>query len=311
LNGFINGALVGRNASEFVAVAANAPGPLELVPMPDYNNGEPWWVFAGLDGEPVMQLPKEPGNAYGEIYAKTSWYGLVQNEKILDPAGIVKEKLYRESADSTVLQNFHKTMKNVNTNQTMISNVYHGRTYAAYCNGELKARSHVGVETSGSDRDKPIIERGQKFENLLTWSKVIWKGAFPMGVTEEELRAATPLSDSESGNVRVYLESRKLVIEFEVQKVSTLLPAHVKFEPSAGESRYGLVAGDGTVPVRSAEAQARGLDPRVKGDTATGVQMVFVQGGYGHQDSYDHPWTRWALLYSIVQIAQDAREASC
>ncbi|AIO54245.1 hypothetical protein DM55_3621 [Burkholderia mallei] len=39
LNGFINGALLGSNADEFVVMAANAPGALELLPMPDYHNG--------------------------------------------------------------------------------------------------------------------------------------------------------------------------------------------------------------------------------------------------------------------------------
>ena len=46
----------------------------------------------------------------------------------------------------------------------------------------------------------------------------------------------------------------------------------------------------------------------VKGDTTT-------LGGIG-QDRHDHqgsynPWTRWALRYSVVQIAQDAPERSC
>lgn len=45
IDGFINGALLGSDAGEFTAVAANAPGPLELLPMPDYHNGEPWWIF--------------------------------------------------------------------------------------------------------------------------------------------------------------------------------------------------------------------------------------------------------------------------
>jgi len=311
LNGFINGALVGRNAPQFVAVAANAPGPLELIPMPDYNNGEPWWIFAGLDGEPVMQLPKKPGNALKEIYANSAWYGLVPNEKLLDPAGLVKQKLARLSRGKSVLENFHTTLGSVISNQSDIAGRYHERTYVAYGNGALKRKWQAGSAASESAQHKPDVEKGQKPEKLLTWGKVIWKGILPPGVTEEELRAATPLSDSESGNVRVYLESRKLTVEFEVQKVSMLLPAHVEFDPSRGESHYGLVAGDGTVPVRSAEAQVRGLDPKVKGDKATGVQMAFVQGGYGHQESYDHPWTRWALLYSIVQIAQDAREPTC
>jgi hypothetical protein len=32
--------------------------------------------------------------------------------------------------------------------------------------------------------------------------------------------------------------------------------------------------------------------------------MVFVQGGYEHQFCYDHPWSRWATLYSVAQIAR-------
>jgi hypothetical protein len=256
-------------------------------------------------------LPKDPGNAYEEIYANSAWYGLVPNEKLLDPAGIVKARLAKNVVRKTVSQNFHETLINVISNQKNIANAYHQLTYASYGNGVLKRRYWESTKADSVDGHKPVMEKGQKLEKLLTWGKVIWKGILPADVTEEELRAATPLSDSESGNVRVYLESRKLTVEFEAQKVSMLLPAHVESDPSIGESRYGLVAGDGTVPVRSAEAQARGLDPKVKGATARGVRMAFVQGGYGHQDSYDHPWTRWALLYSIVQIAQDAREPAC
>jgi hypothetical protein len=35
--------------------------------------------------------------------------------------------------------------------------------------------------------------------------------------------------------------------------------------------------------------------------------MVFVQGGYEHQFCYDHPWTRWATLYSVAQIADSIK----
>lgn len=97
LNSFINGALVGRNAAEFVAVAANAPGPLELIPMPDYDNGEAWWIFARPNGDPVVRQPKS-GNAYDDIYTNSKWYGLVPDENLLDPAGIVKERLEKNKS---------------------------------------------------------------------------------------------------------------------------------------------------------------------------------------------------------------------
>ncbi|MBU9613017.1 alpha/beta hydrolase [Burkholderia multivorans] len=302
LNGFINGALLGSDADEFVAVAANAPGPLELLPMPDYHNGEPWWIFARLDGTPVMKLPKE-GSAYKEIYTNTKWYGLVPDEAVslLDPAGTVKKRLDDLGRGDTVLSNFQTLMGDVITpNQNSIRNIYHNRTYVCYGDGALKSQKSI---PPSEDHGKPTVEKGEKLDDLLAWGTVIWKGNIPAGVTEEELRSARLMHDSHSGTLRVHLDSRNVTIEFEVQKVAKLPPGSDAPNPE----RNGIVPGDGTVPVWSAEAPARGAE----GAAAPGVQMVFDQGGYVHQESYNHPWARWALLYSIVQLAQDAVEPKC
>ncbi|WP_009916788.1 esterase/lipase family protein, partial [Burkholderia humptydooensis] len=301
LNGFINGALLGSNADEFVAVAANAPGALELLPMPDYHNGEPWWIFARLNGEPVMKLPKE-GNVYKEIYANSKWYGLVpeQSSSLLDPAGIVKKRLDALPIKTSVSENFSNVMGDVVDNQKKIINTYHDKTYVTYGDGALKPKSST---TSSESHGKRTIEQGKNLDDLLAWGTVIWKGIVPPDVTEEELRAARFMHDSHSGTVRVHLDSRNVTIEFEVQKVAKLPSGSDAPDPE----KNGIVPGDGTVPVWSAEAPARGAN----GGAAPGVQMVFDQGGYVHQESYNHPWARWALLYSIVQIAQDAPEPKC
>lgn len=301
LNSFVNGSLVGRDAGEFIAVIANAPGPLELIPMPDYDNGEAWWVFSRPNGDVVMQLPKNR-DAYNEIYINSDWYGLAPDPSLLDPAGTVQSRLEKNNGKKTVQGNFKDTLSLVVNRQWKIKNLYHGKTYVAYNgNGDLKQKPQT------DDKDKPGIEASLPLKKLLTWGKVIWTGDMPAGVTEDELRAATLLHDSHSGNVRVYLKSRELSVEFEVQKVPKLPAGADAPDPD----KNGIIAGDGTVPAWSADAQARGLKPGVKGDTAEGVQMAFVQGGYDHQGSYNHPWTRWAMLYSVVQIAQDAREPSC
>ncbi|PAJ78477.1 esterase/lipase family protein [Burkholderia ubonensis] len=308
MNSFINGSLVGRDADEFVAVIANAPGPLELIPMPDYINGEPWWVFARLNGEVVMQLPKN-GDAYNEIYLNSNWYGLVPDPSLLDPAGTVKKQLDKAGKGKTVAENFWRTMQSVVDKQHEIKDRYHDKTYVAYNGiGNLK-KNEADASTEGGGKHKPSIEKGKPLEELLTFGKVIWKGNIPPGVTEEELRAARFMraDDSHTGNVRVYLDSRKLSVDFEVQKVAKLPSGATVPDPD----KNGIISGDGTVPAWSADAQARGLTPEVEGNPAKGVQMAFVQGGYDHQGSYNHPWTRWALLYSIVQIAQDAPEPSC
>ncbi|TCW87604.1 hypothetical protein C5O80_03320 [Burkholderia sp. SRS-46] len=301
IDGFINGALLGSNANEFVAVAANAPGALELLPMPDYHNGEAWWIFARLDGTPVMEFPKD-GSAYTQIYTNSKWYGLVPEQSIslLDPAGIIQARLDANPIKSTVSENFNKVMKKVVENQTNIKYAYHDNTYVAYGDGELKPK---GETESGDNHGKPTIENGKKLTDLLAWGTVIWKGNVPAGVTAEELGAARFLHDTHSGTLRVQLDSRNVTIEFEVQKQPKLPPGSKVTVPK----KNGIIPGDGTVPVWSAEAPAYG----VNGGAAHGVQVVFDQGGYVHQESYNHPWTRWALLYSIVQIAQDAKEPQC
>lgn len=309
MNSFVNGSLVGRDAAEFIAVIANAPGPLELIPMPDYNNGEPWWVFSRISGEVVMQFPKD-GDAYNDVYMNPKWYGLIPESEssLLDPAGLVKARLDKNSGSKTVLDNFRDTMKSVLDKQRAIENIYHEKTYAAYNGtGALKQKSQSGTTTESGDKKKPSIEKGLPLAKVLTFGKVIWTGNVPSDVTEDELKAAKFMNDSHTGTVRVHLESRNLTIEFEVQKVAKLPNGSDEPDPD----KNGIIAGDGTVPAWSADSQARGLKPGVKGDTAKGVQVAFVQGGYDHQGSYEHPWTRWSLLYSIVQIAQDAPEPSC
>lgn len=309
LNSFIGGSLLGRDANEFVAVLANAPGPMELLPMPDYQDGEPWWIFTQLDGTPVMQLP-EAKNAYDEIYTSTQWYGLLPDEKLLDPAGVVAARLKKNNANKTLFGNFKDTVSLAVSNQRGIQDTYHDTTYVAYGDGALpKAKARTA---SGSGDQRAVTtEKSEPLSGLLTWGKVIWKASMPSDVTAEELRAAKLLHDSHTGNVRVLLEKRKLAVEFNAQKVNKLPTGSEESNLSPHDSKNGIIAGDGTVPMWSAQAQARGLDPSAKGNTAKGVRMAFAQHGYNHQFSYNHPWTRWALLYSIVQIAQGAPEPSC
>lgn len=304
-NGFINGALLGSNADEFVAVAANAPGALELLPMPDYHQGEAWWIFARLDGTPVLKLPQQ-GDVYNELYTNPKWYGLVpeQSVSLLDPANVVKDRLGADSTDNTVFEYFNETMLSVVRNQKKITDKYHDKTYVTYGDGELKPR---GSPASGDSHGKPVIEKGKKMADLLAWGTVMWKGNLPADVTEEELRAARFLGekhdDSHTGTLRVHLDSRNITVEFEVQKTAKLPPGCDAPDPK----KNGIIPGDSTVPVWSAEAPAHSAE----GGAAHGVQMVFDQGGYVHQDSYNHPWVRWALLYSIAQIATDAPEPKC
>ncbi|WDD91461.1 alpha/beta hydrolase [Burkholderia sp. FERM BP-3421] len=195
-NGFVNGSLLGRDADEFIAVVANASGPLELTPMPDYHNGAPWWIFARPDGQVLMQFP-EDGDVYNELYVNSRWYGLLPADKQLDPAGIVKKRLDRDRNHKTVSGNYKENMLAVVTRQSQLKNQYHGKTYVAYGQGGLDFGLPLANPTDVvNDKSTPVIERGDPTKALLTWGNAVWIGDVPSDVTADDLKTARLLHDS-------------------------------------------------------------------------------------------------------------------
>ncbi|WP_338134205.1 alpha/beta hydrolase [Burkholderia gladioli] len=296
MDGFVNGSLLGRDAPEFVAVVANAPGPLELLPMPDYDDGKPWWIFARINGEVKLKFPNK-GNALKELYLNSKWYGLFPSDDQLDPAGTVKRRLDAKSKGTTVKTEYVETISRVVKNQKNLSNRYYKNTYSSYGGGDLKASFPFGDLGNRDEYTDLTVDQGKSIEKFRTWGKVVWTAdALPSDVTVEELLEAKLLHDSHKGDIRLMLERGRQTISFSIQKTKKL----------SGPNRdNGIVPGDGTVPICSADAQARGLREGAKGEKAQGMRMAFLQGGYEHQFSYNHPWTRWSLLYSLVQIAGD------
>jgi len=284
--GFIDQSLMGRDDAEFVAIASNAEGPMELSPMPDYNEGKPWWVFVDKkDGREILALPENGRTA--DLYTNQAWYGLLPDISLLDPAGIVKRKLEKEGSESSVFQDFCKRAIAVYARQKNLENSYHPNTYAIYGDGRLGPAPSNGSETP----DK--LETGLPEEDLQTWGRVVWQGDFPVGVTADDLKAAKLIRDDHQGEMTLLVRGQ--VVKLTVQRKAVA--------PKPGERDNGIISGDGTVPSWSAAAQGRGLVPGQSHGHADGVQMVFVQGGYDHQFSFKHPWSKWATLYSVAKIA--------
>ncbi|WP_230961901.1 esterase/lipase family protein [Burkholderia anthina] len=290
-NTVINQVLAGRNGLEFTAVTANAPGPLELLPMPDYHNYEPWWIVCNLKRDPILKLPK-PGNTLS-LYTSQAWYGLVpdQSDSVLDPAGVVRKRLSDTNRKKSLQENFVETITDVVLRQKQLVNKYHPNTYAFYGNGPLQETS----ESSSSDANlspqpkrREVSEPGGK---LLTFGKILWRGPFPAGTTEDDLLRAQFLSDNRRGQIRIRIKDQTYTIEAELAT------------PNSAAER-GLIFGDGTVPFWSGESVARGLKEGVPGGKAEGVHIAFDQRGLGHQECFKHPWARWATLYSVVKIAE-------
>lgn len=185
-----------------------------------------------------------------------------------------------------VFEYYSGLMQSVVERQERLVNTYHPNTFALYADGNLKPHS-----TAESKTPKPL-EPGLPAEKLQTWGKVLWEGAFPDGTTKEDLIAAKLIEDDHNGTMIVLVRGQ--FVKVTVQKAAVI--------PQPGQRDNGIVPGDGTVPALSAAAQGRGLLPGVPGNKARGVQMVFVQGGYEHQASFNHPWSRWATLYSVARI---------
>jgi hypothetical protein len=286
-----NKSLLGRNDAEFVAIAANAEGPMELSPMPDYNNGNPWWIFTNKSGKTCMALPK--ASALNELYINDKWYGLVPNGSLLDPAKIVKKRLDQEGGNISVGENYKRTIKNVVGRQKQLINKYHPNTYALYGKGALKPCDSDGTQPS------PKLEASLPDEALETWGNVVWRIDTADEVNEADLQAATLLHDDHHGQLTILLKGQ--TVKVTVQQRNIAAKPDEKVDDVMDN---GIILGDGTVPAWSADAQGRGLVPEVSTTvgTAKGVQMVFVQGGYEHQFCFGHPWTRWGLLYSVAHI---------
>lgn len=288
----INQSLLGRDADEFVAIASNAEGPMELSPMPDYNNEKPWWIVVDKKGEVRLSLPEK--SALEELYVNDAWYGLLPDSGLLDPAGVVKKYLEEERRPISVNQHYKETMEIVVSRQKALRNAYHANTYATFGSGAIKP---LAAEENGEVVKQEITEPEG---DLLTFGKIVWQGDIPEGVTVEELKAAQLLHDSHDGTLK--LQVRGQVVTLRVQNETSELS-----RPKEMGKDNGVIPGDGTVPAWSAEAQGRGLIPGVPGNPAQGMQMVFRQSGYNHQFSYVHPWSRWATLYSVARAVHFAK----
>ncbi|WP_243772026.1 esterase/lipase family protein [Burkholderia anthina] len=290
-NTVINQVLAGRNGLEFTAATANAPGPLELLPMPDYHNYEPWWIVCNLKREPILKLPKSRDTL--ALYTSQAWYGVVpdQSDSVLDPAGILRKRLADTDPKTSLRENFLRTMKGVVLRQKQLINKYHPNTYAFYGNGAL----HDTTESPSSLVSAPPKPKRREVSEpsgaLLTFGRILWRAPFPAGTTEEDLLHAQFLSDNHRGQIHIRIKDQTYTIEAELAT------------PNFAADR-GLIFGDGTVPVWSGESVARGLKEGIPGDKAEGVHIAFDQKGFGHQECFKHPWARWATLYSMVKIVK-------
>lgn len=127
---------LGSDAAQMTAVFAQAPGPLQLLPSPEY--GMNWLKIK--DGEQLASLPKS--DPYSEIYVKRgAWWSLC-DDKLINPLDQNKKSLEQDwAAYETIVKKdvlfFHDALAGPDRNGR-----YHGNTYAFY--GDDPAHSTWG-----------------------------------------------------------------------------------------------------------------------------------------------------------------------
>ncbi|MDR3410885.1 MAG: hypothetical protein P4L87_08085 [Formivibrio sp.] len=245
--------ILGRDAADCTAIMANAPGPLELLPFADYNQGKPWLKVRDKHSKSEKPLPVN--DPYQDIYMSDKWYGLipVANEGLMDPATIVKPAL---PMGRSLRTEFKRRIGDVMNFHRLISEQYHKLTYV-----------HYGAETSRK-----------------CWLDVFWEGS---------------PGDKDIGDFKCLHDDLNDTIT---------LDGNLKLTIAAPDA-----AGDGTVPLVSAQAQKLAKGDRIKAvfeHGTAGQGQHNTAKGYDHQSSYNDPRSVYATLYGIIKIAQEAKWAT-
>lgn len=270
---------LGRNAADVVAILAQAPGGLELLPTADYNGGKPWLMVRDrATGKDILHPLPQKGDPYGEIYRSPAWYGLVPdgNLRLMNPA----ERDMVSTSDSgfrpdegSPRKSMNDVIAKVREFHESIERRYKEPTYAHYgSQGKRDVESGKGG----------LLGTGMfASEHRFTWGEVAWEGRGFGAPVRAEVRV---VSDDGNGALR---------------------------------TSWGLnltigapdCPGDGTVPYYSGAAPGRaGIEMSFAHGQGNSGQhnMDFC---YDHQGSYSDASQRslYATMFAIVKIAQGAQ----
>lgn len=132
--------VLGSNAAEMTAVLSTAPGPLQLLPTPEY--GDRWLRIC--EGKNVISLPAK-GDPSGEIYAvRGKWWSMC-DQSLINPLLDSRDTKYQANLDKE-WRNFSLTIfKKVKLFHQSICEKYHPNTYAFF--GSHKENKAYGTVT--------------------------------------------------------------------------------------------------------------------------------------------------------------------
>jgi pimeloyl-ACP methyl ester carboxylesterase len=126
--GAIAASALGNDAAEMTAVLSSAPGPLQLLPTPEYGNG---WLKV-KDGAAEYSLPKS-GDPYGEIYAvRGKWWSMCEDE-LINPLNEERDPKKRQAQMDRDWEAYADLVDGqVEPFHRMISGKYHPNSHAFF-----------------------------------------------------------------------------------------------------------------------------------------------------------------------------------
>lgn len=264
--------VLGEDAAEMTAVLSSAPGPMQLLPTPEYGNG---WLKV-RDGGKSVSLPQQ-GDPYGEIYTvRGKWWSMCE-DRLINPLNKEMDAKKRQAQVDADWKAFVGTIrKDVEVFHDKIKGKYHASTYAFFGHSD----KHKAYGTVNWDRDTHL-------------DHVRTRANMPVPKMQEIMDAdATPLRGTGATTPDVLGKNRYPV--FNAGGASYAEWFHIS-DPDE--------SGDGTVPHRS------GAAPKAHCKSMLQVEVEH-EPAYKRSNGADNERACMFTLRAIVQIAQVAQQTT-
>lgn len=147
--------VLGEDAAEMTAVLSSAPGPLQLLPTPEYGNG---WLKID-DGSTVVSLPRN-NDPYNEIYTvRGRWWSMCEDH-LITPSTPMEPKRTPSAIDADWKKFLTIIDRKVKAFHRGIEGKYHNNTYAFFgSDNNFKAYGTVQWRTTSKSLRRPPAPR--------------------------------------------------------------------------------------------------------------------------------------------------------
>jgi len=233
--------VLGSNAAEMTAVLSSAPGPMQLLPTPEYGNG--WLTIK--DGAKEYRLP-EKGDPYGEIYTvRGKWWSMCQDE-LMNPLNKESDSKKKQAQVEADWEAFTKLIRIVERFHELIKQKYHTDTHAFFGNSD-EHRAYGTVTWTGDgggwwrgDRDADVLDAKPVYSDQISTKRTVDAELKGKGWTKTERQTYKISKPDEAGDGTVPLRSGIAPRDF----CKSLLQVVVEHEPAfkAGEGADNLRA---------------------------------------------------------------------